>query len=364
MIVYFLIVFGIYFLVMIALITGWMLAAQEQKKSASTSTLMISVVVAYRNEENYVVDLLNSISTQNYPAEKFEVIFVNDHSSDQSYEKVEFEKPKVLNFSNLHLKDHAGKKQALKFGIARAKGTIIATTDADCTHAEDWLASINASFQKEQTQLSIGAVQMQGDTLWDKIQQMEFFSVMGVTLATFGLHHPIMCNGANLAFRKTAFDYVNGYDDNLHIASGDDEFLLRKVIERFGKSAIGQHSSVVATKTHVSLTDFLRQRTRWASKWKTNPSIYAGILALVMMGVQLLWWPLLFDFIKYGNPLVRSLVFMKIILEFFFLYNVSIYFHKRFNLLIFLLLQLIYAPYVIYVGIRSQFGGIEWKGRR
>ncbi len=136
-------------------------------------------------------------------------------------------------------------------GVEKAGGEIIVTTDADCRLPIHWLQSIATSFHEGNVKMVFGGVRIKEDkSFFSKLQALEFCSLIGTGGAMAGLGIPILCNGANLAFLRSAFLEVKGYDGNLDIPSGDDEFLMRKIDRRFPGSIRFQPSedSVVETR--------------------------------------------------------------------------------------------------------------------
>ncbi|HEX8041287.1 MAG TPA: glycosyltransferase family 2 protein, partial [Chryseosolibacter sp.] len=197
------------------------------------------------------------------------------------------------------------------------------------------------------------------------LQEMEFSSLIGSGASTAALGFPTMCNGANLAFRKKVFSEVKGYDDNLRIPSGDDEFLMRKVNEAYPGSIrfMNKPSSVVRTEVQPGLRAFLNQRIRWASKWRYNSSAFAKALAVLVLVMQICFlgnWILLF------SPDVLQALFLvvvKMILEAAFLLQVCRFLETRWNWLAFLVLQVFYPVYVVAVAAASFFVPFQWKNR-
>jgi hypothetical protein len=176
-----------------------------------------------------------------------------------------------------------------------------------------------------------------------------------------------MCNGANLAFRKEAFENVNGYEGNLHVASGDDEFLMRKINTacpgsiRFNIS----RASVVSTKAQSTGTDFLFQRIRWAAKWRHHRDLKTKLLAVYVFLFHLLTISLpvlaILGYLKLSFVLVLFLV--KAILEFRFLVRVTSWLQIPWHWPSFILLQVVYSLYAVIIGVLSNFIQAKWKGR-
>ncbi len=368
MLIYLILIFSIYFGFLLICITGWQKYMRQPKRPVLEKKEFVSVAVAVRNEENSISPLLSSLMVQDFPHSNFELIFVNDHSTDHTAHIISDwikDNPQTQCY-HIHSTGN-GKKQALTDGIKIAKGEIILTTDGDCVLPNDWISSMVMSFNDETT-LVIGLVKIQQEgSLFSKLQALEFSSLMGSGISLLELGFPIMCNGASLAFRKKSFEAVKGYQDNLHIPSGDDEFLMRKLMKQFPNSIQSNYwpTVVVATKSQPSLKSFIHQRLRWAGKWSVNDSLIPKVLALFILIFQLTSM-VAFGLLFSGKNLVGVgiLLSLKFLLEGYFLFHVGRTLHQRFSVSAFLILQLIYPFYVLIIGILSQLVDYEWKGRR
>lgn len=365
-------VFGVYYVLLMFLCIGWWRSVKPRcSNGKQVDKLFISVIVPVRNEAHTIARLLDTLSKQDYAAENFEVVVINDHSSDKTEEVVNAWTKKNPEISLTLLSqdaEHHGKKNALTYGIGQAKGEIVVTTDGDCIVQSGWLTSIADAFSP-QVKLLVGAVRLRDDrSFFSKLQVVEFASLVGTGAATLGWGIPTMCNGANLAFRKSAFEEVNGYQGTEHIASGDDEFLLRKVAARYPKGVCFNNLSngVVEAKSAVSFKEFFQQRIRWAGKWKAHGFGFSSALAFfififhaltillpVLAGLQFLSW-----------KVALTLLIGKLLLEAVFLFPVLRFCTGRFYPLTFLLLQFIYPFYVVCFGLAANFLSTEWKGRK
>jgi len=361
-------VFLVYYVGVLILAFGWARLADRQHKPVHHQDHFLSVVIAFRNEQSQLPLLLAQLQAQSYPNEKFEVIFVDDHSEDQSVELIKRITSPFINV--IQLQGHlTGKKAALAFGIQQAKGEIIVTTDADCQVMPHWLASINRQFQDEKIKMATGLVRIaESNSLFSRLQSLEFVSLIGTTGATIGLGSPTMCNGANLSFRKSAYLEVNGYEGNENIASGDDEFLMRKIESRWAQSIafFDEEQAIVTTEALQSFTEWINQRLRWASKWKYNSSLLTKIVALVVLMVHLVFSAFIISACV-GLFTMQQVVLLwgtKMLTEALFLIPVCAAVKVRWRWISFFALQFTYSFYVVAVGILSQVKGYQWKGRR
>jgi poly-beta-1,6-N-acetyl-D-glucosamine synthase len=359
--------FVFYFGLLKYLRTGWVKVLQSAPQHTN-EVEFISVIIPVRNEEKTIGKVLDDLARQHYPTDKFEIIVVNDHSEDDTLKAVE-RHATALSSAKLTIVESLahGKKAALAEGIAIAKGNIIVTTDADCRVKPRWLASINQTFNGPDVNMVAGPVVVaQQKTLFSKLQSVEFASLIGTGAATIAYNKPTMCNGANLAFRKKVFIDVNGYTGNEHIASGDDEFLMRKVQAKFPGSIRFNNNSggIVSTSPKVTLMEFIDQRLRWAGKWKHNGDVKTRLLALFifMFHLTVLSVPLLF-LLGQIKAYALGLLLGKVIMEYLFLIRVTSWLLIPWHWPSFILWQVLYSFYAVSIGLFSVFRRPRWKGR-
>ncbi len=109
---------------------------------------------------------------------------------------------------------------------------------------------------------------MSNGSFFYEIQKLEFSSLIFVGAGLIGIKSPIICNAANLGFRKSVFFEVGGYNDNLLLSSGDDEFLMQKIARQTNydiKFCLNKNA-IAYTLPNENLSQFYQQRKRWASK--------------------------------------------------------------------------------------------------
>ena len=330
-----------------------------------------SVLIAARNEAESLPQLLRDLAAQTLPAARFEVLIADDHSTDATAVLVAAaaeETGFALRLIALPA-NQTGKKAALQAALLAARAPWLVCTDADCRLGPGWLAAYAALItQQPQANFISGPVLLTGpDTLFTTLMGLEFAGLVGVGAACLARQQPTMCNGANLAYRRAAFEAVGGYADNAHLASGDDEFLLHKIYAAFPGTThfLADSAAIARTAAPLTLRALLRQRVRWASKWRHYHSTAPRRLALLVLGANValavgaaaavfwlgLWvWVVAAWAIKLGA-------------DAWFLAPVLGFFGRRKWLWGLLPLQLLYAPYALAVGAAGWRGGYEWKGR-
>ena len=362
---YLLVLFGCSYAVgVLVLWRAWsnLRTVQSEEQQAAP---FITVLIAARNEAKNIGALLEDLSRQNYSS--YEVIIVDDHSEDNTVEIAARFASEYTSFKIIR-SAQAGKKLALTEGVRHAQGSIIVATDADCRVPAQWLSAIAIYFTQPKVKMVFGGVRMQQRNFFHDLQAIEFSSLIGSGAATAAMGYPTLCNGANIAYRKAVFEEVNGYTGNAHVPSGDDEFLMRKIKAMYpdGIYFLSDGDSVVATQPNETVGAFIRQRLRWAGKWRYNTSTYTMLLAIYIFSIQvmtLLCWGLLFYSDERLQVTAVSFLLVKALLEFFFLRAVCRFLGYRWNSLAFMTLQVIYPLYVMSIGLFAHFIPQRWKGR-
>ncbi len=222
----------------------------------------ISVIIPFRNEENNLPKLLDSI--KKLTIQPFEIIWVNDHSEDKSIQQLTdiSENQKIISLIN----EEKGKKTAIRKGMEVAKGTHIITWDADISVDPDYFKAIE---QTQIAKLTILPVRMTGNSFLGFLYELDYYFLNTLNVGLTGFSNPIVTSGANLLFNKASFLAIDSYKNHQHIASGDDHFLLHDFKKAKKSIQTVTHSTlVVETKTPTSLKEFFHQRLRWISKSK------------------------------------------------------------------------------------------------
>ena len=350
--------------------TLWLLIAavfwsKPGKEILPILNIPVSIIIPFRNEEYNLLNCIESIKNQYYEQDKIEIILVNDHSTDKSSSILSA----IQNITILALpKNLIGKKNALSFGIQHAKNEIIITIDADIVANKNWLSAIVAKQQQTNAPMVIGQVKLEGrNNFINAIQILEHFAISIVGGGTAKMNIPILCNGANLLFTKTAFEKVNGYSGNENIASGDDVFLLNKIKVAFPKQIVYLKNidAAVICKTETTMQSAIKQRIRWAGKNKHNNNLINAFTGLVVI-IANISWPILGLLSVFNAQLTKyfliSLI-MKCIIDFLLLFLASSFYGQKKLLWWFPLFFCLYPIELIVIFILSIIGKQKWKGR-
>jgi Glycosyltransferases, probably involved in cell wall biogenesis len=335
---------------------------------------LVSIIIPARNEERNITACLQSILAQTYPAGMFEVIVIDDHSTDGTVAAVKAFKQN--NVKLLHLADYVQegdetnsyKKKALTAGISQSKGELIITTDADCIAGNQWLMEMVAKYESQKPVMIIAPVDFTNNgSLVELFQSLDFMSMQGITVATHQLGLGNMCNGANFAFQKKAFEAVKGYEGVDHLASGDDYLLMIKLQKAFpnNKVYLKSPTAIMHTAPQPDAGSFLQQRIRWASKsGKYDDKKMTATLILVYL-FNLSFLVLALMGFNNGAYLMLSgaMLLVKIVAELIYLYPVAKFFGKTKELLFFPVLQPLHIAYIIIAGLLGFAGKYSWKGR-
>ncbi len=359
--------FTVYSILIIYYWLSWRLVP-EFFPTTKTFTTKVSIIIPARNEEENVGNLLNSLQNQTYPKNLFEIIVVNDHSTDGTTEIVK----KFPGIILIDLKEdslNSYKKKAIEQGIHAASGKLIITTDADCLPSPKWLEII-ISFYEENNSVFIAApVVLQNNSSPIQIfQALDFLVLQGITAASVYKQVHSMCNGANLAYEKKAFAEVNGFEGVDKIASGDDMLLMHKIWEKFPGRVhyLKSKEATVSTQPMKTWKEFFNQRIRWASKAKfyDDKRIFGVLLFVYLFNLSFLallvsgfWLPVLWLYLI-------ALWFVKTFVELPFVYSAAKFFSQQSLVKYFFFSQPFHIAYTIIAGWLGQFGSYEWKGRQ
>jgi cellulose synthase/poly-beta-1,6-N-acetylglucosamine synthase-like glycosyltransferase len=334
-----------------------------------------SIIVPARNEAVNIGHCIESIFSQQYPQQLFEVIVVDDHSTDETSSIVRQYQQQYANLKLIQLKDvvmgqlmNAYKKKAISTAIEQANGDWIVTTDADCVISDLWLAHYAAYIQQYQPVFVAAPVLFINTHSFVSIFQcLDFISLQGITSASVSVGFHSMCNGANLAYSKAAFHAVDGFRDIDTKASGDDMLLMHKIKKQYPKKVGTLFTPFAIVQTHPmpDWKSFFNQRIRWASKATDIKDMRIFFVLLLVYGynIILLFLPLVAIVKPIAILYWLGLILLKATTELRFMLPAATFFRQQSLLKWFLVMQPVHIFYTVVAGFLGKFGSYQWKGR-
>jgi cellulose synthase/poly-beta-1,6-N-acetylglucosamine synthase-like glycosyltransferase len=343
----------------------------------------ISIIIPARNEGQNIGDCLDSIVNQSYPKHLFQILVVDDHSTDNtaaiilSYQSQNVKLISLKDFVALN-EINAYKKKAIEIAIQQSTGELIITTDADCIAPPGWLHTIAAFYQEKKPELIVMPVSINCSNKFIEIfQALDFMTLQGITGASVYKKFHSMCNGANLAYTKKAFNTVNGFKGIDNIASGDDMLLMHKIYQQNpnGIAYLKNKDVIVQTAPVKTIGEFFNQRIRWASKADKyeDKRIFGVLLLVYLFNCLMVVIPVIavFSNAQYSIFNIQCSIFgvwlllllLKNFTELFFLFPVAKFFNKQLLLWWFLFMQPFHIVYTVIAGWLGKFGNYKWKGR-
>jgi cellulose synthase/poly-beta-1,6-N-acetylglucosamine synthase-like glycosyltransferase len=328
-----------------------------------------SIIIPFRNEIGNLANILSDLKQLNFDKNRFEVILIDDGSTDGSFELLE--KEELLDNFRLIKASNVGKKPAIIEAISMASGNYIYSTDADCRLHPDILKQVDDFLSENLAKLIVQPVlSTNRNNLLGQFQYYDFLSLMGINNAVYNLNGvPAIASAANLIFNKTAFEALMPFIDNLHISSGDDMFLLKSFLAADPQSVVLNYKpqSLVITRAETNWASFIKQRIRWAGKMKHFNGSTSFFLGALSVAVQVAW--IGFLVISFNSSFYFALVFigiwvLKSVLDYSFFYKIGTLLGKKTNWITVFILEPVYMVIVPLILLLSLFIHPQWKGRK
>ncbi len=363
----------IYFILIFSFLIGLFFP----NKQTTIKQFKVSVVVAARNEEENIDNLLADLTHQTYSSNMYEVILVNDGSEDRTGEIIDgyarrFSFVKHIQSSTDNKNGLTAKKNALNQGIQQSNGELILTADADCRVRSTWIETM-VSYFTEDVGMVVGFSQLGNRnkrySIFEQLQAVDFLSLMAAAQGSLNLQCPLAASGQNLAYRREAFEKVNGYQKIKNRISGDDVLLLQLVhkLTKWKIRFAASKKSFNWTQPEKTVKSFLNQRKRWAS----NASVQFGLnkIFFFFLSVTFLVNAILF----FGSP-IYFLIYksielpiiclaVKFLIEFLIMLKGAILYKRTDLIKYFPIWALVQMPYIIFTGLLGTLGHFKWKDR-
>ncbi|TLX77669.1 glycosyltransferase [Labilibacter sediminis] len=359
-------VFTAYILLIVYFTQGWQAIKEVKVNPYSNLTPSLSIIIPFRNEAHNLENLISCLNAQSYPKDQFEIIFIDDESSDDSYQMM---KELIKNHHNYKLikNEGLGKKDAISSGIKMAAYNYIVTTDADCLFHPNWLLAIGQHIEQYDADLIIGPVMLQGpDSFLSQFQTIDFLSLVTSGAGAAGCGHPIMCNAANLTVKREILQEAQQSVQNKY-ASGDDIFLLQYCKARNKKiHFLKNKEAIVSTHTVERIKCFFNQRARWTSKSKAYTDKFTIAVAwLVFITNVFMLMTQIYAILKPIPGIYLLLApIIKIIADYGLLKKGAVFFNISLSIPRYMKMLLAYPFYIIITVVWATFGMVEWKNRK
>ena len=344
---------------------AWSQVIDRIGKTPRENEIGVSVIIPFRNEERLIAACISALIAQQECDSNVEFILVDDDSDDSSFLLVQKLIEGDSRFSLLKT-NGSGKKDAIRSAIHIAKFEFIATLDADCIVGDKWMRQIREELKFSDCDFLILPVFVQRPTNFlGDLAYTEWLSLVSVTGGSALGKNALMCNGANLVFRKKLYQLYNRPSEH-SVSSGDDMFLMIEA-KKVGKVSYGPSKDLIAlTHLPASFKKFIDQRVRWAGKSKSLSDrfimLFGGLILLLQLSLLTL---LLFGILDNINWLYFfGLLGIKLIFEFRLLTAMSRVFNMPWSFTSFLVMSLLHPFYTIFVALYSLVYKPGWKGRK
>ncbi len=331
----------------------------------------LTVIVCAKDEEEHIEKTINSILVQDYPKNKYSIIAVNDRSDDKTPDLLNALASKNDNMKVIHISDSPAdvspKKNAIAQAIKLCETDFVVATDADAVHQKLWLRSYGSLCEDKlgaATAVSLFSKEKFDNSFeetWQSMQTLENLSHNVIIAGAMANNIAIAANGSNMLYRK---DLFNKASSRKNIVSGDDSDIIFEAERQGYQLKFNSHpEALVKLVPEDSIRGVINQRMRWASKTlKSSFSVIFLGLSVFFFYLSILILP----FFAFVDPKVliywAGIVFIKAICDFFYM-TVSL---KKFQVVYkfkhLFLMELVHAPFIVWVGLRGTFGKFTWKG--
>ncbi len=338
----------------------------------------VTVIIPARNEENVISTTMNSVLNQNYPENLFDVIAVDDRSTDGTGEIMDSTARIHRNLSVIHIKEVSNrispKKNAILTAVRSTENEVIITTDGDCVHHVNWIRSLVAPLSGPKSEnvgivagLSVFDKEYTGlfETTWQNMQSIDYISHSLIGAGSIGNGRAFTANGSNFLAKKALYmKEENSFKGEL--ASGDDFFMVQAAREsNYRLRFVCNRESIVRTLPAETIKGLVEQRARWASKatYASDFVLYFGIITFVFYTGLLAAFILMLTG-RISGMLFTAMFLIKFVPETIFLAYGFGKFGLDFKLRYYLPLQLLHIPFNLFIVFKSKFSGFEWKGTK
>jgi hyaluronan synthase len=234
----------------------------------------VSIIIPAFNEEDGIVGTIASCFESDYPVDRYEVIVVNDGSSDRTWERILEAKARFPHLYAVDLGRNYGKRGAMAEGMRRATGEVFCFVDSDSYLDRDCLRHLAAPFADERIGAVVGHADVHNATAtpWARMQAVRYWSAFRVIKATESMFGgTVVCaSGCCAAYRASAvMPLLEEWEFQRFLGRpatfGDDRALTNRVLRRW--RVVYQETARAETVVPERLRVFFRQQLRWKKSW-------------------------------------------------------------------------------------------------
>lgn len=336
------------------------LAGYREGEEIEENGIPISIILAVKNEKENLIKHLPFILNQDY--KEFEVVIVDDHSSDETEAWL-----KAQNFSKvkyLALQEKSGKKAAVAKGVESAKYDALLLTDADCKPASgDWISLMSQKLKNENSIVLGYGRYSKRPTLLNALIRYETFQT-ALQYLSFALNRKAyMGVGRNLAYRKSLFLQSQSLEKYANIRSGDDDLLVNEMAEKAAVNICIQAKAHTISTPKTTWKSYMVQKRRHLQSGTKYKQADRMRLAALGGSTLLFWGCFLLLCIKASFIMIIFPIFaVKLMLQ-YFTFGRIVHKLQEHDLLIWApLLEFLYVIWMTVVGVSTWIWKVDrWK---
>ena len=327
----------------------------------SSDKTSISIIIAAKNEEKNLEQLFLALERQEYPKDKFEIVFVDDNSTDNTFFVAQNYADRFVNFRllNAEHKILPAKKGALEIGIAEAKFSFLLFTDADCAPQSNWIKAFSNKFEQNFELLLGFAPFTFQKTFANHYFCFEKLRTTLLTLSAARLGSPYSGAGGSLGIKKETFQRLGGFTKTLQTLGGDDDLMVREAVKNKCKIGIvDENYSLVFTSAQNNFSDYFLQKRRHTATsfhylWQHKLILGFWHLINILAVASLFLLPFF--------PETGYIFLTKILADYLIVYAYQKKFNYKFSFGEIFFFQIIYEGLLVVHFFSAKFLKIHWK---
>ena len=353
---------GIYLLFILFFLTG-LKRIPSVFSSENITWPKVSVIIAARNEENNIPLLIQDLHQLDYPSDRLEIVIADDRSNDNTWsliKQAEENNECIKGIKIEHLEDMTPKKHALTKGIEASSGEFILSTDADCRLPSGWVKSMVSALD-EHNGIVIGASSVDASNSFGHYQLVDFLALVSANAGANGWGYSWTGTGQNIAYKRSCFNDIGGFNPVKDRVSGDDVYLVQSIGKRFGSRVNADPHSFVKTQPAHNINQFINQRIRWSSNSRFAAKVDLFFLFFLVNAFVLNTSFLLSIFQPLMHEILPMIFAVKFLGDALVIYAGASKFKTSFPSIMFILWSIIQPIYIPVIGLGGLIGRYSWK---